>query len=249
MTNCMTKLAECGYAHPGNTGVPAGVTLTAYSGPSRITTAGTVIDGKTTGCLEIAAANVVIKNSKISGPCAFAVKTTNGGSVTVQDSEIDCVDYKGMGVAGSNATTLRSEIRRCENGFHVNSNVVIQDNYITEVVEVDGGHGDGVQASSGSNVTIRHNTFNLRNPITSSMIMDELVINNLLVEDNFFSAGAYTIYCPDSGTNMVYRNNRFYGPVGQWNSDPNRPAFGFRTNCGNATWTGNYRDDNLAAVS
>lgn len=215
-----------------------------------ITTANTVIDGKAIGCgLTIRASNVTIKNSRITGPCFYGVEVPSG-NVIIQDSEINCVNNRGTGVAFRNYAVYRSEIRNCENGFHIGSNVTIQDTYITGVVEVGGGHGDGIQGTSGSNVLVKHNTFELKNPITSSMILDGQTFNNMLVEDNFFAAGAYTIYCPDGGSNIVYRNNRFYGPVGNWGSDPYRPAYGFKTNCGSSaiTWTGNYRDDNLAAV-
>jgi hypothetical protein len=155
-----------------------------------------------------------------------------------------------MGIAFSNFQARRVHVQRCENGFHVGSNTSIIDSYISGVVEVDGGHGDGIQASSGSNIVIRHNTFDLRNPITSSIIMADQTMTNMTVEDNFFSAGAYTVYCPPNPTNVVYRNNRFYGPVGSWRTDSHRPAFGFTDGCRRAgiTWTGNYRDDTLAAV-
>lgn len=249
LTNCFTRLAQCGYPHPGNTGVPAGTNLTPYTGPLSITTANTVIDGKTIGCgLTIRAANVTIRNSRITGPCDYGVEVPSG-NVVIEDSEIDCVNHKGTGVAFRNFTVRRADVRNCENAFHTGSNSHIFDSYITGVVEVDGGHGDGIQGSSGTNITVQHNTFDIRNPITSSIIWDDLTINNLLVADNFFAAGAYTVYCPDGGTNTVYRNNRFYAPVGSWQSDTHRPAFGFRTNCGNiTTWANNYRDDNLSAA-
>lgn len=196
----------------------------------------------------IRASNVVIRNSIITCPGGFGVNVQSG-NVTVEDSEIDCVNHKGTGLVFRDYVVRRTEIRNCENAAHTGSNVTIQDSYITGVVEVDGGHGDGLQGSSGSNILIKHNTFDIQNPITSSIIWDGLVISNVTVEENFFAAGAYTIYCPDSGANRVYRNNRFYGPVGNWGSDPYRPAFGFKTNCSGVTWTGNYRDDNLGPVN
>jgi hypothetical protein len=249
LAKCLPRLAECGYPHPGNTGVPAGVTLTAYTGPSTITTPNTVIDGKTMGCIKVRAAGVVIQNSRITGPCSYAVDVDSGGTVTVRNSVVDCVNHKGTGFVWRNYTVRSTQILNCENGFHTSGNVDVQDSYISGVVEVDDGHGDGVQGSSGSNYRFAHNTFDLRNPITSSIIWDDQTMHNVLIEDNFFMAGAYTIYCPSAGSNVVYRNNRFYGPVGNWPSDPARPAFGFWTNCG--SWivrTGNYRDDTLGAI-
>jgi hypothetical protein len=56
-------------------------------------------------------------------------------------------------------------------------------------------------------------------------------------------------YCPSGGTNLVYRNNRYFGPVG--GSTTHQPAYGFTDTCNRAgiTWTSNYRDDTLGAVS
>lgn len=213
--------------------------------------AGTVIDGKSIGCgLTIRNQNIVIRNSKITGPCFYGVDM-EGGSLTIQDSTVDCVDHKGTGIAYANYTALRVQVVNCENGFHTSGNNRIEDSYIGGVVEVNGGHGDGIQGTGGSNYTVRHNTFDLFNPITSSIIWDNQTMNNVLVEGNFFAAGAFTCYVPTGGTNVVYRNNRFYGPVGNWTSDPHRPAYGYSTNANRAgvTWTGNYRDYDLGPVN
>jgi hypothetical protein len=172
-----------------------------------------------------------------------------GGSLLIEDSEVNCVDHKGTGIAYTNFTARRVIVRNCENGFHVGSNTLIEDSYITGVVEVDGGHGDGIQGQSGSNIVVRHTTFDLVNPITSSIIWDDQTMNNVIVENNFFAAGAYTVYVPTGG-NAIYRNNRFFGPVGGDSSNDHRPAYGYSegANRSGVTWTGNYRDDNLQAV-
>ena len=62
-----------GFPDASNTGVPAGTTLTAYSGPSTISKPGTVISGKTIGCVRVSAPGVVIRNSKISCAGGYAV--------------------------------------------------------------------------------------------------------------------------------------------------------------------------------
>ena len=56
------------WPYEGNTGVPAGTTLTTYSGPCTITVDNTVIDSKTVNCsLFIEAENVTITKSQING--------------------------------------------------------------------------------------------------------------------------------------------------------------------------------------
>ena len=64
-----------------NTGVPAGVTLSAYTGPSAITQPGTVIDGKLVKtCLVIRADNVTIRNSLLQSRCFFNVLSDDGNT-------------------------------------------------------------------------------------------------------------------------------------------------------------------------
>lgn len=255
LKNCFSQLAACGYPTPATTGPPAGTVLTPYTGPSTISTAGTVIDGKAMGCVRVTAKNVIIRNSTITGPCFYGVEVTSGGSLTIQRSRIDCVNYTGTGLVWGNFQAYGIHFRRCENALSTTSNVLLQDSYISEIVEKNGGHGDGLQAESGSNLTIRHNTFDIRNPITSSIEwvnwVDDNTINHTLVEDNFFAAGAFTVYCQAHGTDAIFRNNRFYAPVGNWQSDTHRPAYGFTDSCNQSfiTWTGNYRDDTLGVVT
>ncbi len=161
-----------------NTGVPAGTSLTAYSGPSTITTNNTVIDSKTitNTCLTIQAQNVVIKNSKIQvtgtgfAGCSEAliglVDDPNGSfnnwSVTIQDSEIDCGGDPPNGWNNSTAlgdafiTGLRLNIHGCENGGDVNQSFDIEDSYIHDLRQCtaaecggDGSHTDGFQMGGG----------------------------------------------------------------------------------------------------
>jgi hypothetical protein len=79
---------------PLTTGVPSGVTLSAYTGSDTITTDNTVIDSKLiTGDLVIKAKNVMIKNSKVSNGEVMidtdSMPSDTAWSATIQDSEID----------------------------------------------------------------------------------------------------------------------------------------------------------------
>jgi hypothetical protein len=247
--NCFAQLDACGYPSKATTGVPAGTTLSAYTGPDVITKAGTIIDGKKLGCIEIRATNVVIRNSRLTNPgdCWWMVDVA-AGDVTIERTTIDCVDYRTTGIAEANFVARLVQILRCENGADTSwGNITIVDSYIGDVREVDGGHGDGIQVSGGDvmrNVVLRHNTVQLLNPVTSSIEWDRMPAANVTVVDNLFSAGAYTIYCPDpSGGAVTFTGNRF--GVGS-----HGPAYGFTDGCraSGITWTANYRDDTLAAV-
>ena len=83
---CTNSFTTCGFGDPfaGSAGVPLGTTLTPYSGPTTITTAGTVIDDKEiTSQLNINANNVTIENSDVdysnSGNAAINVGASNTG--------------------------------------------------------------------------------------------------------------------------------------------------------------------------
>lgn len=144
------------------TGVPSGTTLTTYSGPTTITTNGTVIDSKKiVGCLVINATGVIIKNSYISCPIPtrgtgddFAVLCDDGGAgtcgaktfpaVTIQDTEIDCVGdgvqgpdsqqgEGGHGISYSNFVAKRVNIHGCADGIFVDSDALIEDSYIHDL--------------------------------------------------------------------------------------------------------------------
>jgi len=90
---------------PSNTGIPAGTTLSAYTGPCSINTANTVITAKTVNCdLTINASGVQITNSKITAGNI----NVDSGSLTMTDSEVNLGnDPVDEGLKGSNITLLR----------------------------------------------------------------------------------------------------------------------------------------------
>ncbi|WP_425561306.1 hypothetical protein, partial [Microlunatus panaciterrae] len=159
-----------------NTGVPAGTTLSSYTGPTTITTAGTVIDSKKiTGCLNIKADNVTIKNSLIqSGGCFFNVLSDNGNTgLKLTDVEID-----GQGntsgdsaINGSNFSCLRCDLHGTVDGAKAGSNVVIQDSYIHDLSMTSGSHNDGIQSLGTTSLRIVHNTIIIKAGSTSAIIL------------------------------------------------------------------------------
>jgi len=90
------RLAACGYPTLASTGVPAGTVLTAWTGSSVISTAGTVIDGKTLGCIQIRALNVTIRNSRITctGTAIYAADAPSSAgtanNIRLERVEISC---------------------------------------------------------------------------------------------------------------------------------------------------------------
>ena len=182
------------------------MTLAAYSGPSTVSTPNTVIDGKTIGCITVAATGVVVRNSRISCSSGYAVfvRDNGSGSLLIEDSEITCNNSNATGLGEANITARRIDVSGCENGFDVNQNVTVEDSYIHDLFMGNSAHADGMQFSeAANNVTIRHNTiFGMGSNGalgTSALIMDLPGHSNFLIENNLFGGGAYTVYCVDPG--------------------------------------------------
>jgi hypothetical protein len=163
-----------------------GATLTRYTGPSTISTNGTVIDGKNiTTCLYITASNVTIKNSRIT--CAGSSPTDGGTMVlkygsyhdgtptglTLTDVEITRPAGKNGGADyaiqdyGRNLTLTRVNIHNVTSGISFAggnrsgaNGALLQDSYIGGLVNISGSdHNDAVMSNGGATkITLRHNT-------------------------------------------------------------------------------------------
>lgn len=236
------------------TGVPAGTTLTAYAGPSSITTDGTVIDGKRIGCLTVNADNVVIRNSVITCAAQYAaveIPDRDGPAVRVlfEDVEIDCQD-SGNAIGEAHFVARRVHIHDCDNGLDINQDALVVDSFIHDLDNSNDGHADGVQLAwhwdgtayvcCGLNVTVRHNTIYSADDAdgtlgTSAVITYASGDRNITIEDNLLAGGAYTVYCPEGvGDNFRLAGNHFSTKY-----SPKVGAFGASTNCGDEVGGGN----------
>jgi hypothetical protein len=196
-----------------------------------------VIDGKIfSGGVEILATGVIIKNSIINGPvsvddAANYARSNNGTTpvVTIMDSKIDCQNAIGSsGVNEAHYAVKRVEIVRCENGFDMNQNILIEDSYIHNLG--NGGtdpHSDGAQCAGGrwngssyvngaKNLTLRHNRMygmSTNDTVfeTSAIICGTGTGGTIIVDSNLLAGGAYTLYCIRGGPGPDFRvtNNHF----------------------------------------
>lgn len=247
MTNCESDPGKCGYPNKSNTGVPSGITLTNYTGPLQIKTAGTVIEGKNVqGCLDIEAPGVIVRKSKITCNSYYGILTresaANGNRLLVEDVEIACGGNT-TGVAGSNIDVRRAYVHDCENGFSLDKNVTVEDSFVPNAVEVNGGHGDAMQfAAPVSNIVVRHNTLFAHNTTAAVNWTGTDQTVNMLVENNLLAGGAYTIYCPRGtvpANSFRVLNNRF-----------GKYTYGYADSCGSSgvVFTGNYKDSDLSTI-
>ncbi|GAA3579188.1 hypothetical protein GCM10022197_40840 [Microlunatus spumicola] len=185
-----------------STGVPEGTSLSDYTGPYTISTAGTVIDAKRiTGCLVIKADDVTIKNSLISsGGCFFNVLSDQGNTgLTLTDVEIDGQGNTGgdSAVNGGGYTCLRCNVHGTVDGFKAGSGVVIRDTFIHDLAESADSHNDGIQTLGTTDLKILHNTIVVVGRATSAIILSTNAadqIRNVQIDGNLLGGGAYTVY-------------------------------------------------------
>ena len=86
----------------------------------------------------------------------------------VEDVEIVCGGNT-TAIAFANMTVRRAYLHGCENGLALNKDATVEDTYITGIVEVNGGHGDGIQFGGPvSKIAISHNSIVVHN-VTSAV--------------------------------------------------------------------------------
>lgn len=247
-THCQQNPSKCGYPDATNTGVPAGTMLAKMNGDLTISTANTVIDGKDiTGCITVTAPGVIIKRSKITCDGYYGILTDGAAAakgaapVQVEDVEIVCGGNT-TAIADVNFAVKRAYIHGCENGFSIDRDVQVEDTFITDIVEVNGGHGDGIQfGGTPENAVIRHNSILVKD-VTSAINWTGDTVS-VLAEKNLFAGGAYTVYCP-----------RVPVPAGAFKVIDNRLGdftFGHSDSCDETgvVFTGNYEDADLKPIT
>lgn len=246
------------------TGVPAGTTLTDYTGPATISTANTVLSGKRFGCITVTAPGVVIRNSTFTCSPSYAVievpdRGFTGTPLLLEDVEISC-QGAGIAVGEAHYTLHRANIHDCENGLDVNQQVTIEDSFIHNLYNGNDAHADGIQLASRWNgvtyiqgakdVVVRHNTIYSADASgalgTSALISNPKGDENILIENNLLAGGAFTLYCPVDvkGVNYSVLDNhfstKFSSTVG---------AFGASTGCSDETKSGNVFHETGAAIN
>jgi hypothetical protein len=222
-----------------NTGVPAGTTLTAYTGPKTITTAGTVIDGKdVNGALRIEAKNVTIKNSKVHGDLSST------GIYVTYNFEV--------GITYSNFTAIRVNLHDITfDGLKMSSNARLQDSWIHAPKPTADAHWDGVQVQNGVvNTVIQGNNIDASGSGTNSALflcpdIGPSTAGPLTVTSNWLSGGNFTVAILDGNNgqyfikSIIVRTNRFVTPGQYGFSNVNVPI----------TQSGNVVDSSGAAYT
>jgi hypothetical protein len=218
---------------PECTGVPPGTELKVLKlneeGAYRVTTDGTVIDGRhIEGDLVIAADHVVIRNSLIDGTVTNDVADDDvSRSFEISWSTIGpaegCIVSPGVGESRYVADHVR--IQGHDDGFRVTNNgtVRVQNSY-AKLCARPQSHSDGIQAVCGRachGVVFDHNTVDARGVDATFMInLTDKHVGEVTVSDNLLMGGAYVVVTHwRAGPKWVVKDNRIvnnawaYGPA------------------------------------
>jgi len=209
------------YPNATNTGVPAGTALTIVNGNVTISTAGAILENKDIrGCVVVNASNVIIRKSKIACPQVWAILIDGPTNLLVEDVDIICNGANGSnGIIWGDYTARRVDISNCENMVWVGSRVTVEDSYLHDPMKYGAGdpHIDTVQTPTGArDITIRHNTIYAYMDSSAAQTAG-YNLSNVLIADNVYAGGGYSLRVSEQGANNVnvrVRNNRFSTMLG-----------------------------------
>jgi hypothetical protein len=222
---------------PNNTGVPAGTTLSNYTGPCVVTADNTVIDSKNINCspLEIQAKSVTVKNSKVNGQVYInsdnpATSYNLNWSLILTDSEVNAPLVEEPAVFEGAMTIVRANIHGGITSVQCgdkSAQCIIQDSWLHGQLmpaNVDW-HLGGFHSIGGTNYSMVHNSVVCDTPVNNVgggcsgdivFIPYDKNISHALVQHNLLGANLYGSYCTYGGdkpsyaaTYMVYKDNVF----------------------------------------
>ncbi len=253
-TNCLPKPSSCGFPDATNTGVPAAwAPIHTTTGDVSVTTAGATLDGwDIHGCLSILAANVTIRNTRVTCTTGGWAVNARGANLLLDHIAVTCGGTHGDGIVGVTFTAVAVDVSGCEDGIYMDNSSpcpVVRDSYVHDPFHASGAHTDVLQVAADGCGTFVHNTLENQDPQGSSVISaDTTAIHDLLVSGNLMAGGGYSMRCPDPGhgTNVQVVGNRFSE---MWVQYGNPPGTGAMNGCGDeAVVSGNVRDETGAAL-
>lgn len=254
---------------PGNTGVPAGTVLTAYTGPCVITAANTVIDAKAVTCatLDIRAPGVVIRNSQLTGTDVTDTNSSTASFTITDSTVINDARSECECIGTHNFMALRVEVRGGNRSSYCHLSCIIQDSWLHgQILSVPlAQHGSGLREEQQT--TAMHNSlvcdFPLVDDVTSLGCSADLTgypdfapIKGNTINRNLFLATITSSFCayggntqgkpfstdPTNGSNQKFTENVFQrGSNGKCGFYG--PITDFSTTKAGNVWSGNVWDD------
>ncbi len=144
----------------------------------------------------------------------------------VEDCELDGGNVNAEpAIQFHNYTMRRCEIHGYGEGPRINGNVLLEDNYIHDFANFisSGAHQDCIQATSGINITIRHNTCLIEpDGANGAIFFSTSTGGNILIENNLVGGGNWAINVDrDRYTNVRVLNNHITTTI------PHHPRGGY----------------------
>jgi hypothetical protein len=154
--------------------------------------------------IEITGNNVTFRNVKFvwDGPLGDDMIHADGNNATFENCRMDGRGRAQRALAGDghNTTVRGCEIFGTGNGVEIEAPLLVEDSYIHDIRTASGTdwHADGIQLPEGAdNVTVRHNTVILTGDETGAIFIQGNANdpnNNVLITQNLFAGGSYTMY-------------------------------------------------------
>lgn len=216
---------------PHNTG-PTNTGILQTTGGMTITQDGAVIENvRVYGSVNIEANNVTLRNFIIDASGQpYAIRATAGKlGIVIEDGEL--INVTSAHVYGGGYTARRLNLHESGgDGFKCTHDVLVEACWVHHIGTAPGAHADCNQTRAGSNFIFRGNNFDIPIDIGAPYKQNACQIiqtgdgpiDNVLLEDNWFNGGNFTIYfenkLPPAGssrpnygdpTNCRMINNRF----------------------------------------
>ena len=248
------------FPNSDTTGVPAGTTLTPYTGSCSIQTNNVVIDSKILNCdLRIVAQGVTIRKSIINGTIY-----SDNGSFTLTDSEVRMPQSTATGIGDANFVVTRVEVTGGNRSINCAANCTVTDSFLhgqyTDRRGID--HESAIRMGAGS--VIRHNYITCdATPVPpdsgcSAALTgygDFAIVQKNTIDNNLIDGGPYGSmgFCAYGGSttgkpysagvnNIKFTNNIFMrgtnGKCGIWG-----PITSFDSGAPGNVWTNNLWND------
>lgn len=213
-SNCFPSPHSCGYPDPSNTGVPAGVPLTA-SGSLKITQQGAVVSGlQVTGSIQVLASNVTIENTRVIQdqtcgpiePCGNSAIEVRSGLTGVVIKNVETASVPGdtcehdIRNVGASLTIEGAYLHGCDSNLYVQGPTVLKNSYGITKIEMSEDHIENIYFNETSFTAI-HDT--LLNPVDQTAVIFgnsgggtdvTNCTNQLTVLESLLAGGGYSLY-------------------------------------------------------
>jgi hypothetical protein len=207
---------------PTNTGPKDKTILKPIAGLT-ITKDDTVLENvHITGPINVKANNVTIRNFYLDAKDAPYGIRANFEKTGLKFEQGEIVNYSSAAVFGAGFTAIALNVHESGgDGFKVQGKggpTLIERCWIHHIGKKEGAHADGNQTIGGSDITFRHNFFDLPHDVPAPYKSNACFIlqtktgpiTNFLIDSNWLNGGGWTIYAPaKDGTNIQIINNKF----------------------------------------